>query len=125
MTDTIKISRDTLEDLRDLAFDEAERHRQAMGVYRRDRQARIGARFEVAAHVPAAFASGMGIAVRLPRGWGGRFQQAWPPRPGQWQRPAPPGRGSPPLRWWRWRRARRRPLPAARRRSLWRFLADR
>ena len=58
----------------------------------RDRQARIGARFEVAAHVPAAFASGMGIAVRLPRGWGGRFQQAWPPRPGQWQRPAPPGR---------------------------------
>lgn len=58
----------------------------------RDRQARIGARFEVAAHVPAAFASGMGIAVRMPRGWGGRFQQAWPPRPGQWQRPAPPGR---------------------------------
>ena len=58
----------------------------------RDRQARIGARFEVAAHVLAAFASGMGIAVRMPRGWGGRFQQAWPPRPGQWQRPAPPGR---------------------------------
>ena len=43
MTDTIKISRDTLEDLRDLAFDEAERHRQAMGVYRCDRQARMDA----------------------------------------------------------------------------------
>ena len=56
----------------------------------RDRQARIGARFEVATPLAVPTASGMGIAVRLPRGWGARFQQAWPPRPGQWQRPAPP-----------------------------------
>lgn len=55
----------------------------------RDRQARIGARFEVATRLPAAFASGMGIAVRLPLGFGGRYQEAWPPRPGQWQRPGP------------------------------------
>ena len=61
----------------------------------RDRQARIGARFEVATPLAVPTASGMGIAVRLPRGWGARFQQAWPPRPGQSQRPVPPGPGDP------------------------------
>lgn len=43
MTATIKISRELLEDLRDLASDEVERHRQAMGAYRGDRQARMDA----------------------------------------------------------------------------------
>lgn len=61
----------------------------------RDRQARVGVHFEVATHLAVPVASGMGIAVRLPRSWGGRFQQAWPPRPGQWQRPVPPGTGDP------------------------------
>jgi hypothetical protein len=61
----------------------------------RDRQARTGARFEVADILVAAVASGMGLAVQLPRSWGGRFQQAWTPRPGQWQRPVPPKPGEP------------------------------
>jgi hypothetical protein len=61
----------------------------------RDRQVRAGARFEVADMLAAAVASGMGIAVRLPRSWGGRFQQSWTPRPGQWQRPVPPKPGEP------------------------------
>lgn len=55
----------------------------------RDRQARVGSRFQVADKLAAQIASGMGIAVRLPRAWAGRFQQAWTPRPGQWQRPGP------------------------------------
>ncbi|MEG0051633.1 MAG: hypothetical protein RR715_00075 [Comamonas sp.] len=56
----------------------------------RDRQVCAGARFEVADMLAAAVASGMGIAVQLPRSWDGRFQQAWTPRPGQWQGPVPP-----------------------------------
>lgn len=55
----------------------------------RDRQARVGNHFQVADKLAVQIASGMGIAVRLPLGFGGRFQQAWPPRPGQWQRPGP------------------------------------
>ncbi|MBS0505803.1 MAG: hypothetical protein JSR53_00310 [Proteobacteria bacterium] len=58
----------------------------------RDRQRRTGARFEQAAPLQRPIASGMGIARRLPRAIGGRYQQAWPPRPGQWQRPAQPGK---------------------------------
>lgn len=56
----------------------------------RDRQARVGSIFQVADKLAVQIASGMGIAVRLPLGFGGRFQEAWPPRPGQWQRPGPP-----------------------------------
>ena len=56
----------------------------------RDRQAHLGAHFEAALRMAVPVASGMGIAVRLPRAWAGRFQQAWAPRPGQWQRPGPP-----------------------------------
>lgn len=56
----------------------------------RDRQARIGAIFEAATPLAVPTASGMGIAVRLPRSWGGRYQEAWPPRPGKWQRPPLP-----------------------------------
>lgn len=53
------------------------------------RQARVRSTFEGAARVGAGWASGMGIALRLQRAWGGGFQQAWPPRPGQWQWPGP------------------------------------
>lgn len=56
----------------------------------RDRQLRAVACFEQAAHLARPIASAMGIALRLPAAIGGRYQQAWPPRPGQWQRPAPP-----------------------------------
>lgn len=56
----------------------------------RDRQARIGAGFQEATSRTVAFRSGMGIAVRLHRVIGGRFQEAWFPRPGQWVRPPPP-----------------------------------
>ena len=56
----------------------------------RDRQARVGNHFQVADKLAVRIASGMGIAVRLPLGFGGRYQEAWPPRPGQWQRPGPP-----------------------------------
>ena len=55
----------------------------------RDRQARVGNHFQVADKLAVQIASGMGIAVRLPLGFGGRYQEAWPPRPGQWQRPGP------------------------------------
>lgn len=55
----------------------------------RDRQLLRTAAFEQALRLPVPFASGMGTALRLPRPWGGRYQQAWPPRPGQWQRPGP------------------------------------
>lgn len=56
----------------------------------RDRQRFVAARFEVADRLATAVASGMGIAQRLPRAWGGRYQEAWQPRPGQWRRPGPP-----------------------------------
>ncbi len=56
----------------------------------RDRQARLEACFEVGIPLGIPVVSDMGIAVRLPRSWGGRYQEAWPPRPGQWQRPVPP-----------------------------------
>lgn len=56
----------------------------------RDRQAHVGNHFQVADKLAVQIASGMGIAVRLPLGFGGRYQEAWPPRPGQWQRPPPP-----------------------------------
>lgn len=61
----------------------------------RDRQARAGSGFEVAIRLAVPVASHMGIARRLPRAWGGRFEQAWPPRPGQWQRPGPALPGEP------------------------------
>lgn len=61
----------------------------------RDRQRRTGARFERARPLQRPIASHMGIARRLPRAWGGRFEQAWPPRPGQWQRPGPALPGEP------------------------------
>lgn len=61
----------------------------------RDRQACVGVGFEVATPLAVPVASRMGIARRLPRAWGGRFEQAWPPRPGQWQRPGPGLPGEP------------------------------
>jgi len=59
----------------------------------RNRQARVGAQFQMAAEWPVAIKSGMGIAVRRQHTWGVRFQEAWTPRPGQWQRPSPPQQG--------------------------------
>ena len=61
----------------------------------RDRRARADTRFEQARTLFAAAASSMDNARRLPRPWDTHFQTAWPPRPGQWQRPVPPG-GRPP-----------------------------
>lgn len=61
----------------------------------RTRQTRAGARFEVAIRLAIPIASGMGIAQRQPRAWSVRYQQAWPPRPGQWQRPGPGLPGEP------------------------------
>lgn len=48
------------------------------------------AHFQVADRLVRHITSGMGVAVPLQRTWGGRYQEAWPPRPGQWQRPGPP-----------------------------------
>lgn len=47
-------------------------------------------RFEVAAPAWHRVRSGMGIAVGMAQRFGGRFEQAMPPPPGQWQRPLPP-----------------------------------
>lgn len=58
----------------------------------RDRQLRAGALYQQATPLARPIASRMGIALRLPADFAGRYQQAWPPRPGQWQRPAPPGK---------------------------------
>lgn len=55
----------------------------------RDRQRRTGARFEQARPLQRPIASDMGNARRLAALIGGRYQQAWTPRPGQWQRPGP------------------------------------
>lgn len=55
--------RELMEDLRDLAYEEVERHRQAMGAYRRDRQARMDATIAKADAVlatPPADAADMG-----------------------------------------------------------------
>lgn len=56
----------------------------------RDRQARASTHFQVAIPVAAPVTAGMRVAAHLQRAWGGRYQEAWPPRPGQWQRPGPP-----------------------------------
>ena len=61
----------------------------------RDRRARADTRFEQARTLFAAAASSMDNARRLPRPWDTHFQTAWPPRPGMWLRPVPPG-GRPP-----------------------------
>ena len=61
----------------------------------RDRQARAGTRFEQARTMATPVASNLGNARRLPHPWGTHFQTAWPPRPGMWLRPVPPG-GRPP-----------------------------
>ena len=56
----------------------------------RDRQVLAAGAFEVAHRMAAAALHRMGIAVRTPAGMGGRYQQAWPPRPGRWLRPPIP-----------------------------------
>lgn len=56
----------------------------------RDRQARAGTHFQTAIRVAAPVRDRMSVALRSPQAFGGRFQKAWPPRPGQWQRPGPP-----------------------------------
>ncbi|MGP1682179.1 MAG: hypothetical protein ACTS8S_07625 [Giesbergeria sp.] len=55
-----------------------------------DRQARVGSRFQVAITYRQSVSSGMGVAVRVQRHLGGRYQEAWGPRPGQWVRPPLP-----------------------------------
>ena len=52
-------------------------------------------RFEVAAPAWHRVRSGMGVAVGMGKRFGSRFEQAMPPRPGQWQRPGPKPPGEP------------------------------
>lgn len=52
-------------------------------------------RFEVAAPAWHRVRSRMGIAVGMAQRFGGRFEQAMPPPPGQWQRPDPKPPGEP------------------------------
>lgn len=57
----------------------------------RDRQARVVSAFEQADRLVAAVSSRMGIALRLPHAFSGRYEQALaPPRPGRWVRPPAP-----------------------------------
>ena len=60
----------------------------------RDRRCHVAAQFQNAAPLARAVAAGMGVAVPLQYAWAGRYQQAWPPRPGMWMPPVtPPGPG--------------------------------
>lgn len=56
----------------------------------RDRQARASSHFQGALRLAAPVGVGMRVALTLPFARHGRFQEAWTPRPGQWQRPGPP-----------------------------------
>lgn len=90
------------EEARRLALDTLARHQEATRLPTaalharhqdawRDRRLTARARHQIAAHLGEQIAGGMGLARPLQRTFGGRYQQAWPPRPGQWQRPALPG----------------------------------
>lgn len=47
-------------------------------------------RYQEAVHISAGLRSGMGIALQVFTSWRGRYQEAWPPRPGRWAGLRPP-----------------------------------
>lgn len=50
----------------------------------------VGERFQEAVHVTHGVRVGMGIALQVFNSWRGRYQEAWPPRPGRWSGLLPP-----------------------------------